>query len=272
MDAAQPASPDSQSLFQLDEPTGAWLVGYWIAFLLFVPLGFALFPVGLLLMPLVTIGWLVHASRFTLKRRAGWFWLWAAVPFVVVPAFCIANAFVGYWTGGALLKSGGIGEQLILMPDAGNLDRKLRAYHAIDGIQAPIYPFTGLPNNLVLRGMCFVLGPVHGTYHGPYPTKQQASDLLAKQGQSVAEAAFKSGSFSLNGTALQFSPELLAQLRHETPAGHVPYEGGYDGGDVIAVLQDPGCLIVRYTNSRKYTIAALIDLAHQRVFARYLLD
>ena len=74
-------------------------------------------------------------------------------------------------------------------------------------------PFTILPNNLVLRALGALFGPMPGGYDGPYPTEEEAFALLAAVQQGMSQRA-PASPVSDDGRGLK----LGGAAGHDTPA------------------------------------------------------
>ena len=139
-----------------------------LTWLLYIP-----WPLGL-----IAWGWAVWRARRR-RRRAPLAAALLLSPFVVVPAWCAGAAVHGYATGTAVLtwSSGGFGDRsgLVDLP----LDPEVRCRVEYRGLTlGPGLP--DLVNELVLRGLARLFGPMARSYTGPLPTRAEVASLLAQ--------------------------------------------------------------------------------------------
>ncbi len=139
-----------------------------LTWLLYIP-----WPLGL-----IAWGWAVWRARRR-RRRAPLAAALLLSPFVVVPAWCAVAAVHGYATGTAVLtwSSGGFGDRsgLADLP----IDPEVRCRVEYRGLTlGPGLP--DLVNELVLRGLARLFGPMARSYTGPLPTRAEVASLLAQ--------------------------------------------------------------------------------------------
>lgn len=101
-----------------------------------------------------------------------------ALPFLALPAVVAALYFflgvADYWNGTACFKTVGYPGS-----ESDNLDPTYRVYWRTSGCRVTGTEFlTHTPNNIAVRIMVRVFGPMRGTYHGPYPTREETREVL----------------------------------------------------------------------------------------------
>lgn len=102
-------------------------------------------------------------------------------PFVVVPAISFLCGVFFYICGTARIQGYGYPG-----PHFGNLDRELRCYRSTSGCTVSGFePFTQSPYNLALRILIKTFGPMRGAYTGPYPTSEEAFELIRQSSRRV---------------------------------------------------------------------------------------
>lgn len=94
------------------------------------------------------------------------------------------------------------------------------------------------PNNLALRMMAALFGPLPGSYRGPYPTAAEARDTLA----SAHLALLDEGSVEFAGTTVALSKELSGWAEDCLTDIGIPREGGRLG--LRAAITDSGVLVL----------------------------
>jgi hypothetical protein len=135
-----------------------------------------------------------------MKRLPPWLVVPLLVPAVVTITYCGRGA-LDYGSGqGAFRHSG--------RPGLGfaNLDPASRAPSTSSGcLVSGGELFTDLPYNVALKTMGTLFGPMKGAYDGPYPSREEAWQLLEKQG-AVIEVEYTREGMKIEGAPL---PEEL---------------------------------------------------------------
>jgi hypothetical protein len=113
------------------------------------------------------------AFAFRHKVRTGVLLLGLS-PLPLIPALAFLGGATTYVAGSAVLKTYGMPD-----PEFGNLDpqgrcRRRTSGCVVDGSEV----FTQGPNNVAVRLMIRLFGPMSGAYTGPYPTRHEAFDAL----------------------------------------------------------------------------------------------
>jgi len=93
------------------------------------------------------------------------------------------------------------------------------------------------PNNLALRMMATLFGPMPGSYQGPYPTAGEATDTLANAHGAILE----DGSIEFAGTTVALSRELSSWAEDCLSDIAIPTDGHQFG--LQAALTDSGVLV-----------------------------
>ena len=134
------------------------------------------------------------------------------------------------------------------------------------------------PHNLGLRGMVSVFGWPPKTYHGPFPTQDEAVSLLNSAGAKISPAAFIKGDLRFGTNRLHLNPRFIKQLARDS--GLVFFDldyGAASSSAQIALFKDQ-CWLVRLTELRPLNLGLadvdcvyLIDGKTGDAFARYAL-
>ena len=112
-----------------------------------------------------------------------------AIP-VLVAVFSFMQGVAGYLNGTAYFL--GVGYPGF---EFGNLDPQYRVHRQTSGCIVLGTEFlTHLPNNAAIVLLTKVLGPMRGTYHGPYPDREEAREVLRGSRDVVALEALQSSS------------------------------------------------------------------------------
>ncbi|MGV3755786.1 MAG: hypothetical protein ACO1QS_10430 [Verrucomicrobiota bacterium] len=96
--------------------------------------------------------------------------------------------------------------------EAFNLDRKTRCYRNIGG--CVVYGGEWVyhdSHNAGLKLMTIVFGLPPKTYHGPYPTFQEATNATANA-VTISVAQFETGKFEIDGRSIQFGSQTIDSL------------------------------------------------------------
>jgi hypothetical protein len=114
------------------------------------------------------------------------------IALLVIPGLVAASSFVegvsGYLNGTAVLWGAGYPGS-----EYSNLDPKYRVYRQTSGCFVwGTEILTHVPNNLAITVLTDVFGPMRGTYHGPYPSREEASGVLRGTRDIVALEALQS--------------------------------------------------------------------------------
>jgi hypothetical protein len=128
-----------------------------------------------------------------------------AIP-VTVAAWSFMEGTVGYLGGTAVFRGLGYPGQEFY-----NLEPKYRVYWKTSGCIVLGTEFlTHVPYNVAVMGLATVFGPMRGTYHGPYPTRQEAGAVLRDSGETVGLEALHYPQFApaldCQALAAQFPP------------------------------------------------------------------
>ena len=210
---------------------------------------FAVWPVGLLLAAPAII--YLYLRR---RRRLGLLCLLGS-PYVVLSGLSLLVGVISYFAGGAQLRTFG-------MPDREfyNLDKRWRVYRSTSGcIVDGSEIFTHEPNNVVVKLLVSVLGPMRGVYAGPYPERAEVKAQLPAA-VAVSREALQSGTLALAGQTVHLTPQTIAELRRILPAG-----------ELAGVLFGPQSELLLLTghSERGETNVALVDRPRGRYFAAY---
>ena len=215
----------------------AIIVLSWPAFVL----GEFLFPLWLVL-----VGLLIFESR---KAALLTFFLSS---FTIISILSVANATFGYFSGTARLL--GIG----LMMGRSNLDPEYRCFHGSIGCTGTGYFWTALPNNLTIYALASFLGPVRGTYHGPYPLEMQAWYIVNDNGVTVNREQLSSGNIPpINGTEVNFAESRLMPWLPRNPERYK-----------MAMFEDR-CLLLMVEDEDSNSLLYMIDNETGEYFAQY---
>jgi hypothetical protein len=151
----------------------------WIALVLAWPIFFFFWPVG------IVASLFAIATLFKRSRRSGVIGI-AGSPFVALPIIWFIWGIVSYFTGSAVLWSFGYPSGQFR-----NLDPELRCYRRTSGcVVTGSELFWQPPNNAGVRLMATWFGPVPGHYHGKYPSRQEARQLLETGGRNLTYEEF----------------------------------------------------------------------------------
>jgi hypothetical protein len=141
------------------------------------------------------------------KRKA---WRWVAIGLLLNPVVVyFASTCVDYSQGTAYFKSSGLPA-----PEFHNLDPVVRCFWRSSGCFGEGGELiTQLPNNIALKLMGALFGPMPGSYHGEYPTSQEAILAIRSAGPLSIET-LKSNRIPLpDGSAtVHLAKELGADL------------------------------------------------------------
>jgi len=92
----------------------------------------------------------------------------------LVAALSFMEGVTGYLNGTAVLWGVGYPGR-----DYWNLDPQYRVYRQTSGCMVHgTEILTHVPNNLAITMLTDVFGPMRGTYHGPYPSREEAGETL----------------------------------------------------------------------------------------------
>jgi hypothetical protein len=116
---------------------------------------------------------LAASVKRRLARLGGWI---LGIAALLMPGLSVARAVAAYFSGTAELWYTGYPSR-----SGFNLDPDARVFWASRGCTLPsVEPLlVHLPNNATVRLLAAVFGPMRGTFHGPYPTPEEAAELLA---------------------------------------------------------------------------------------------
>lgn len=161
----------------------------YIAFFLFLPAGIAacILSAGVML------------KKFSRKAALISFLF---CPLFLIPLLSFSTGVFGYMRGTAVIREAGLAGREFF-----NLDPRLRCYRTtsgcfVDGTEI----FTHVPNNIALEMMYSLSGPMRGTYHGPYPGRDEVFEII-RQGKKIPEAE-KSDDRFLEKITLPALPEM----------------------------------------------------------------
>jgi hypothetical protein len=142
-----------------------------------------------------------------IRRKA---WRWVAIGLLLNPmVFYFAGTCVAYSTGTAYFKRSGLPA-----PKFHNLDPFVRCFRRTSGCLIDGGEFIEqAPNHLALKLMGALFGPMPGSYHGEYPTSQEAILAIRSAGPLSIET-LKSNRIPLpDGSAtVHLAKELGADL------------------------------------------------------------
>jgi len=161
-----------------------------------------------------------------------------------VTAFCFLNGAIGYLTGTASLWSVGYPG-----PEFGNLDPQYRVHRQTSGciVMGPEL-LTHAANNAAVALMTTLFGPMRGTYHGPYPDREQARAALAASQHKLSLEALRAqvhGAQDCAGLRALYPPQFgmpavrCAEFRESTLVL------GFEGHAVLRARED-GAVYARY--------------------------
>jgi len=218
------------------------VISSWLTFPFFI-----FIPFGLLFW----IGALVYL--FINRSKLKWYLLLAST-WTLVPTWNFVSGSKDYFQGKAVIESVGLPDDEFY-----NLDPDLRAWNSTSGcIFLGFEPFTQVPNNLAVRFWTSLLGPQKGVYHGAYPTKQQAIELMGKS--EKVRLSKQTDTFFL-------------VYKHQS----FPLQSdNYDDLDVLektavvkAIVFKKQCLLIQAESDTTKRIILLADKNNGNIFARY---
>lgn len=225
----------------------------WVSFFVFLPLGL--------------IFWLICLFKLAHRRSRLTYWCFGASPYVLVPVVTALLTLAAYFTGTALYLFVGLpgGRSF-------NLDKERRCYRRSVGCVAALGTgFVVLPNNWVLDAAVATLGPMPGTYHGPYPSETEAYAAIEAQGTVLGYGELLGGRFVVDGQQVDLTDDPCRVL---TKGGKNWWYRLTESEPVRVALYAPKCLLVEGRSTlggdiHRLRMLALVDLEHQEVFATY---
>jgi hypothetical protein len=168
-----------------------------------------------------------------------------AIP-VAVAAYSFMEGTVGYLGGTAVFRGVGYpGREYY------NLEPKYRVYWQTSGcVVLGTEYLTHVPYNFAVMALATVFGPMRGTYHGPYPTRQEAGAVLRDSRETV-------------GLEALYHEQLTPARDCQALAARYPPGGGE---------KDPKCAVFR---DRTIVLgdegmASLVDTETGNRYARYM--
>ena len=133
-----------------------------------------------LTMPFGFLFWLIVLRALAKRKTKLKRYLILSSAWIVIPALSFLYGTATYFAGKATLAVGGPSEEGL------NLDRDYRAWGSLIGCTAPgVEIFTDLPNNLAVMLWTKIFGFQRSVYHGFYPDKAEADEILSKKGQTI---------------------------------------------------------------------------------------
>lgn len=203
-----------------------------LTWLFYVP-----WPLGL-----IAWGWALWRARRR-RGRAAWAAAVLLSPFVVVPAWSAGAAVHGYATGTAVLSPPGWGAPTLRTTLS--LDPEVRCLVRHSGlVLGPDLPEAA--NELVLRGLTRLFGPMAHAYTGPIPTPAQARVLLERAPATPVATPLPSP-YSDDGALLQVTLDGRTELLRVPGELHwraIPHEAATGPSLVRAAALDGGGLLV----------------------------
>lgn len=156
-------------------------------------------------------------------------------------------------------------------PEAFNLKAESRCYALssgciLDGSEIIVHS----SYNAGLSSMCTLFGWPPQTYHGRFPSQNEAAQLT-ENGQRIQLEDFEKGKIGMRERTLLLQPEVAERMLF----GAEVWQGLDQPGESVlirAALDGDGCLIVRVSNRRRQQPLDhiyLFDSKRMKAFARY---
>ena len=136
----------------------------WITLPLFMPFGLFVFIWVIILFVLLMVRRSFQKAMILLFGSS----------YIVVPVFYVILGTISYFEGTAEIRFVGYPSL-----ESRNLDRETRCYKRSSGCSVTGAEFfTHIPNNLTVRTLARIFGPMKGAYTGYYPTNEESLKML----------------------------------------------------------------------------------------------
>jgi hypothetical protein len=217
---------------------------------------------------LVPVCWYVAAARRTA-------WTMAIFLLAGPPTLLSAHAAVDYFRGSAALR-----KRSEYLPPYANIDPTYRTRY--DNRRTDVYygEWARTTYNEMLVCLIRVVGPMKGSYDGPYPTESEATPA-ARRGAVVPTAAIATGVIFVDGVTTRLAASTAADVRraYETYVANAQTSPCRHPQVTIrpmrAALRESRCLMLWIPvefcprGNEEYGVTVLIDRDVGRAFAVY---
>lgn len=190
-------------------------------------------------------------------------------PFFVIPTVLLCTGALDYWRGTGKLQS---------MRDPTSA---LGSVHPVYRCQTSYRCSNSIPDrsyDLSLTTLIRTLGPMKGSYTGPFPTREECLDAL-KEAEPVDAVELLNDQVHLVGRTVNLDPGVGLRLlgycgRNQIPKHREDLEEFRQQMGSITAVMDGECLILSLPEhtKRPNAIVALIDSVSGRPFSYYAKD